>query len=338
MAARRIGFTLVELLVVIAIIGILIALLLPAVQAAREAARRSQCINNLKQVSLAMHNYHDVYKTFPRWTYQACTTRGPGGCGDYTSGNNSWWTGFTAMTMILPYVEQGAIYDKIAWGVTPEDNPNNQLFRLAPISAYQCPSDSKYADTNYPAYCNYKVSAGAGWLNIGTTRENGVFRRDAETAIRDVRDGTSSTIFIGEILLGDGIGSKFSMGDIVYRVGGRPPVYVFPTQAEMATWGPICEAGMTGTTMSSAGRRYWQPRVDDGSPFTPIVPPNWRYPNCSDSQWSTGYTFIAARSRHPGGANHSLTDASVRFISETIDFDTYQSLGSRNEGNPVGDF
>ena len=141
----RTGFTLVELLVVIAIIGILIALLLPAVQAAREAARRSQCSNNLKQVGLALHNYHDVYRTFPRWAYPADCTGAPGG-------DNSWWTGFTAMTMILPYMEQGAIYDKITWSTRPEDNPNNQLFRLATISAYQCPSDTKAPfGTSYPA-------------------------------------------------------------------------------------------------------------------------------------------------------------------------------------------
>ena len=91
----RTGFTLVELLVVIAIIGILIALLLPAVQAAREAARRSQCTNNLKQMGLAYHNYHDVYNTLPRWAY---------GVDDGGGGTNSWWVAFTAQTMILPYI------------------------------------------------------------------------------------------------------------------------------------------------------------------------------------------------------------------------------------------
>src|SRR3990172_9246369 len=109
MVARLKAFTLVELLVVIAIIGILIALLLPAVQAAREAARRSQCTNNLKQIGLAFHNYHDIYKTFPAWSYNARTWQAG------AAGDNTWWTGFTAMTMILPFIEQGSIYDKIDW-------------------------------------------------------------------------------------------------------------------------------------------------------------------------------------------------------------------------------
>ena len=327
----RAGFTLVELLVVIAIIGILIALLLPAVQAAREAARRSQCVNNLKQVGLAFHNYHDVHKTFPRWTYQLHFNN------TGADGSNTWWTGFTAMTMILPFVEQGSIYDRIDWQVRPATDPNNLMFRSAPISAYKCPSDSAYLDVNYPAYCNYHVCGGTCWINSALQYENGMFRRDRETAIYQIRDGTTNTILASECTLGDGTGSKFSPGDIVYRVTGRPAAWN-PTQADMDAWGPTCVAGMTGSVMSSVGYRYWEPTVSALSAFSAIAPPNWRYPNCSDSQWSTGYTFLGSRSRHPGGSNHSLGDASVRFISETIDYTTYQNLGARDDGNAIGPF
>ena len=348
----RAGFTLVELLVVIAIIGILIALLLPAVQAAREAARRSQCTNNLKQIGLAFHGYHDVYRTFPAWSYQARTWRAG------ASGDNTWWTGFTAMTMILPYVEQGAIYDKIDWGCRPEDNTpgnpdgaNNNLFRLAPISAYQCPSDSRFANTSYPAYCNYKVSA-ANLLNCSWTVENGMFRRDPgrEVAIRDVHDGTTNTIMAGEILLGDDSTAKSSWGDtasspLPFSVNTSPI-----TQAQMSQWGQACltmflagsgstSGGSAGWINNTAGRRYWQPRLDDGSPFTPLAPPNWQYPNCAHGNWTTSSgIFIGARSHHPGGAVHTLGDGSVRFISETIDFVTYQNLGNREDGQAIGDF
>ncbi len=351
------GFTLVELLVVIAIIGILIALLLPAVQAAREAARRSQCTNNLKQISLAFHNYHDVYKTFPRWTYQAYTWQGIGNAGD-----NTWWTGFTAMTMALPYLEQGTVYNKIDWSCRPEDtNPagtsmgppaNNDLFRYAPIDTLRCPSESPFADrTNYPAYHTYKVSAGACFMNVSSAFENGMFRRDVETAIRDVTDGTSNTILASEVLVGDNTTAKSSWGDISSAAmpsssfyNGPPPI-----QADMEAWGQQCLAlfqtgssapisGSAGWICNTAGRRYWQTRIDDGSPFTPVAPPNWKYPNCAHGSWTTGPTFIGARSRHPGGAVHTLGDGSVRFISETINYNTYQFLGARDDGNPVTEF
>jgi len=130
MVARLKAFTLVELLVVIAIIGILIALLLPAVQAAREAARRSSCTNNLKQLGLALHNYHDVYKTFPRWTYRANVNDSAALGGYY---GNDWWTGYTPAIMILPYIEQGVIYDKIDWYHCPVVDPNDTLFRGTPV-------------------------------------------------------------------------------------------------------------------------------------------------------------------------------------------------------------
>ena len=341
----RAGFTLVELLVVIAIIGILIALLLPAVQAAREAARRSQCTNNLKQIGLAFHGYHDVYRTFPAIAYRSHYIQGG-------SSSNVWWTGFTAMTMILPYMEQGTIYDRIDWTCRPESNPNNQLFRLAPISAYQCPSDSRYGNASYPAYCNYNVSNGSNFLNVSWQYENGMFRRDPgrEVAIRDVRDGTTNTILACETLLGDASTAQSSWGDIAsvaLPFSWNQPVI---TQAQMSQWGQQClamfQAGSTNTHAASAGwikndtgERYWVPRYGLGNALTPLAPPNWQYPNCSHGSWSTGPgTFVGARSRHPGGANHTLGDGSVRFISETIDFNTYQYLGNREDKQAIGDF
>ena len=332
----RAGFTLVELLVVIAIIGILIALLLPAVQAAREAARRSQCVNNIKQVALAYHNYHDTFKTFPRWSYGTFTTDHP------ASGSNSWWVAFTAQTMVLPYVEQGAIYDRIDWGLRPEDAPNNNLMRAAPINSYICPSDGPYANLGYQGGTNYFPSFGPCLGNVGVNNQIGFFRRDREVAIRDVRDGTSNTIALAEILKGDDNGAKFSWGDIVRTpAGGNEAVPgvpdTFPTLAQFSTWGQQVASG-GGTIYNNTGRRYYFTRLGDIPAATPLAPPNWQYPNFMHSAWSTGRFFIGARSFHPGGANHALGDGSVRFISDTIDFTTYQYLGARDDGEIIAQF
>ena len=332
----RAGFTLVELLVVIAIIGILIALLLPAVQAAREAARRSQCVNNLKQVGLAYHNYHDTFKTFPRYDYGVNTAA----CGEAACGANTWWVGFTAHTMVLPYVEQGAIYDRIDWSSRPTDTVNDtNLMRTVQINSYVCPSEGPFYDVNFKGSTNYFISEGPCFGNVGLADQNGFFRRDLETAIRDVRDGTSNTIALAEIIKGDGNSTKSGWGDLI-RMGGSAAAGcsdTFPTQAAMDAYGATLLTG-AAAIWNENGRRYYAPTAGDLPVMTTLAPPNWKYPNFMVSDWSTGRFYIGARSYHPGGANHTLGDGSVRFISETLDFNTYQALGGRDEGTVVGSF
>lgn len=325
------GFTLVELLVVIAIIGILIALLLPAVQAAREAARRSQCTNNLKQYGLALHNYHDVYKTFPRTAYACANAACASG-----SGCTSWWKGYSVHSMLLPFIEQNAVYDQFDWGEPAVDNPNYALCRATRINPFMCPSDSPYPDTSYLGNTNYAVCLGACWGNTGNAVEqNGMFRRDWETAMRDVRDGTSNTIMAGEILIGDGTGNTYTVGDVVYSVARVGPIQK-PTQTDLETYGASCEASKANH--HSHGGRAWIDCRSFETTFTAIAPPNWKWPDCTSDRWDAGPTLRAARSQHPGGANHSLGDASVRFISETVNFDTYQALGTREGKEPISDF
>ncbi len=335
MRAKRRGFTLVELLVVIAIIGILIALLLPAVQAAREAARRSQCSNNLKQFALASHNYHDVHKTFPRGANP------PVNCGI--------WQGFSVHAMLLPYMEQNAIYENINWGLTWYDQA--LTVRNVPLAALLCPSADKAPPStdiwsggpgsNY-AVCYGPILDWEGPTDASGNRQNrqgpGAFSTRRETAISELRDGTSNTILAGEVLSGDGNGGSYMPGEPVTNVtysGSRPweyPNASVTSQSDIEAWGAQCEAGKSSHLSSNGwgyiGTNYTQ------TVFNTVAPPNWRYPTCIATS-PPGYSsdrdgIYPSRSFHPGGSQHALGDGSVRFITETIEWATYQALGTKS--------
>lgn len=342
MRVKRDGFTLVELLVVIAIIGILIALLLPAVQAAREAARRSQCTNNLKQIALAAHNYHDVYKTFPRYCYQSTT-------------GLSTWEGFSAHTMLLPFMEQQAVYDTIkglqetATGTAATDGWRNGWYttiRRTKIAGFLCPSDSSNF-TNDIGNCNYPVCVGtntgwdgyAGVPSLNKSRANGVFPRGSgswgEVKMAEIKDGTSNTIMAAEHRLGDNDGGVYRPGDVV-----RGQAFSFtthqPNQTQLDAYGAQCAAG-TGNHHSHGGRE-WICSQQAQTAFNTIAPPNWQYPTCQDCTgcgWMDSDGVFPARSYHPGGANHALADGSIRFISETVNLLNYQAMGTRAGGEAV---
>lgn len=173
------GFTLIELLVVIAIIAILIALLLPAVQQAREAARRSTCKNNMKQLGLAFHNYHETHSIFPP------ASVGPGAIGVFA--------------FILPYMEQANLYNK--WNFSlPQNNAANQDANSAPVMAYFCPSRPRSSlNSSSQAYGDYAVSSGTGHCNSGThSNWKGMFNQNSNTRLRDVTDGASNVFSAGE--------------------------------------------------------------------------------------------------------------------------------------------
>ncbi len=326
----RIGFTLVELLVVIAIIGILIALLLPAVQAAREAARRSQCTNNLKQIALAMHNYHDVYKCFPRYCYRSVDPANPANL-------RSHWQGYSIHLRLLPFLEQANLANIVEGAgmrmarVWYDGDGTLTAGRRTRIATFRCPSDTEFPGSSETGNCNYVFSFGSHF-DWGSGVQNGFVMRDRETSFSDMRDGASNTIMAAEMRIGDNNNSVYRPGDVV-RAQAFSGTRLFPTQAEMDAYGAQCQGGI-GNHHSHSGRDWIAP-MPTQTVFNTVAPPNWRWPTCQECSgcgWMDSNGAFPARSWHPGGVLHALGDGSVRFLSETINFATYQYLGGRDEG------
>ncbi|MCA9210603.1 MAG: DUF1559 domain-containing protein [Planctomycetales bacterium] len=322
MKVGRKGFTLVELLVVIAIIGVLVAMLLPAVQAAREAARRSSCTNNVKQLALAFHNYHDTYKKFPAYQYPV-------------SGVNAW-QGHGALTMILPFIEQNNIYDKVDF-TKSWDNGVHSALRTTHIEAFKCPSDVPYPNQAYGG-TNYGVSGGArvNFYDTGSpTPASGVFVRRRETSMAEVLDGTSNTIMVAEFLHGDD-STSFRTLERDFTNSLSIATDNFPTQSEVETAGTACDAN--SYQQVNAGRD-WMGSFPGHIAVNMVAPPNWQHINCC-SGGGFGYAcdrngIVPARSLHPGGVNVGLADGSTRFVPETVDFVTWQRMGARADGQPI---
>ncbi|WP_237226609.1 DUF1559 domain-containing protein [Rubinisphaera sp. JC750] len=325
---NRSAFTLIELLVVIAIIAILVALLLPAVQQAREAARRSSCKNNLKQLGLALHNYHDTFSRFPQGQF-------------YIQGASSWH-GHSAWVSLLPFLEQGAIFDQWNDSAHVYAGSNNTL-RQNRLSAFRCPSDTDFGTNGGPGN-NYVGCAGSTfqvWSN-GDTR--GVITKRQSKRMRDITDGTSNVIMVSEILTGDGSQSGISDSDIV-RLGTTPTFadQHFITQTELDAAGASIDAEdpAAAGSYSNCGRD-WAAAHAYQTLFSTAAPPNWKHRSaafggafgeCADRSG-----LYAARSRHKGGVQNCLADGSVRFVSENVDLQTWHRLGCRDDGEVLGEF
>jgi prepilin-type N-terminal cleavage/methylation domain-containing protein len=336
---KRGAFTLVELLVVIAIIGILVGLLLPAVQAARESARRSHCTNNLKQLALAMHNYHDARKTFPRSGY---------------GGTANGWNGYELFGLnvsILPFIEQGALYAKFShttsWAAN-HDGPNGPMQQR--LGIFLCPSTNAPVNPGFNYWsgpgCHYGWCSGSSvYIGRFTDNVNGMFAIRIEHRMADVLDGLSNTIMASEILSGDCNASVATYPYDVFYVGDGPITAVankfFPTQSELNTIGQAALSSPTGHLSNNGGLWAWYPPAQ--MMVGTAAPPNWEYPtiggNCCPGgahDWEMG--IVPPRSFHPGGVNAALGDASVRFINNNINLVTFQRLGARNDGEPIGEF
>ena len=331
MQKRKHGFTLVELLVVIAIIGILVGLLLPAVQAAREAARRMSCSNNLHQLALAFHNYESTFKRVPR------TASENFGDGVYNASN---WRGYSAQTMILPYIEQDNTFNLLKFNQshyessTTFSNPSALAVSRTKIDAFLCPSDRDHPNTTDIGWNNYGVSEGSnnGW-NVSTADANGFFQRARDNKFADCVDGLSNTIMIAEFIKGDNTDSRFTvLSDVVAGQafpGGWPAQ--FASQQLVDTYGAQCLAA-SGNHRSFSGFRWIAPGFYNTTINT-LATPNWRYPACmicSGCGQADSQGVFPSRSRHAAGVQVANGDGSVKFLTNTINFLTYQGLGSAN--------
>ena len=342
---RRRGFTLVELLVVIAIIGILIALLLPAVQAAREAARRAQCSNNLKQFGLALHNYHDTFKTFP----MGC---GPGVCQINTATCALTWEAWGGIAPMIAFMEQSALSNRIVWDLRTGDGSNRDV-RRARVDTFLCPSDpgSSVSYTADMGPISYNLSHGpcTSW-GVTTGREVGMFSRLYWCRISEIRDGTSNTIAMSEARLGRNAGMwDPTKRDPRYRVVVGTNLRQSPSQGDNRTFtnsavdmARINAYYQTCLQMYDAGsgwdgqndqqgRFFVRSNVLWASYITTLVGPN-AGPSCDVNASVTDMDVKEPSSYHPGGVQSLRGDASGSFVSETIDQAIWIALGTTKGG------
>ena len=292
------AFTLVELLVVIAIIGILIALLLPAVQAAREAARRSQCCNHLKQIGLALANYEGSFKVYPSGRL-GCDGSGP-------CTQNYQRVGTSGLVMLLPYVEQQTLYDKFdfsdgpwAAATTTWIAKNAEAIRQT-VATYVCPSDTSKPFTDSPPNADNPAATGNYAFVTGTYgpsagigdnvkwKNNGLFYYKSAHRIADVTDGLTATMFVGEV-----IETHTSSSSNIWSMAGRH------TSCQRSTDNPLNTRPGQGVVYSGANGAF--------------------------------------ASRHPGGGQFAFGDGHVSFLSETIDLATYRALSTRAGGEIIKD-
>jgi prepilin-type N-terminal cleavage/methylation domain-containing protein len=339
--SRNRGFTLIELLVVIAIIAILIALLLPAVQQAREAARRSQCKNNLKQIGLALHNYHDAFGQFaPGAVWHG--TNSLGGTAPENGRDVNW--GATWAIFLLPFEDQGALYNKYDFSRKARQQQANrgQVVQRAQLSLMNCPSHPLMTSRLNQDYDGFAKGTYAANATARHYLEQNDFTSMASRGpisiigqwgarFRDILDGTSNTVLISEVV-------KVNAGGDDRGAWGWPSGAVFCGRAtpsyDMLANPPVANSSSVIVTPSSN-------RYSDSSNYAsnanivhnPTLP-SWQY-NDAD-KGSNGGT--AARSLHTGGVQATLCDGSVRFISASIDAQLWANILGIGDGQLAGDF
>ena len=346
----RHGFTLIELLVVIAIIGVLVGLLLPAVQQAREAARRSSCTNKLKQLGLAFHNHLDAFKEFPRAVYMS-----PWPGGDvFASAAQGGGIALGWTCRILPFIEEQAKADQVEWEKAGcwQNGANHGLARQ-PVSTFRCPSDEGKPASTQGAGINYRASAGPTFFHVSTVDQIGMVNRDVTVKEKDVTDGLSKTVLLGETIIpfstGDDLSSRAQTWFGSFTTTDRYP------NLNASTLGSACDsAAAAADTGSPPGARLntdWFEHGHSsfreegsiwtvGSPlsgsFNTILNPN-SYANCQNGTANIARVpvVLSASSKHAGSVVMiTMADGSVRSVTPDIENGAWQNMGARNDGNP----
>ncbi len=364
---RRAGFTLIELLVVIAIIAVLIALLLPAVQAAREAARRTQCVNNLKQIGLALHNYHSTNDSFPL----GASEYGQAATGA-TRNNRFNWDNWSCHALMLGYLEQSSLYNAANFSVGNNEGPKSLYFymnstvTLTRVAGFLCPSDANAGagatnggNANNSNDNSYVGSQGTTTMtpqiNAGSG-SNGLFYYYVSYGLRDTTDGSSNTVAFSEALVGNpGVKSKGYRGTSIMAVpackaaNALDPATISPMG--LYGTGPVltaleaCQtafqtAPVNSGNLNTARGIYWEVGANGMTWFNTVTTPNssrYTWGDCRDQGggWPDQATFATATSNHPGGVNTMMADGSVKFIKSTIAAQTWWALGTRAGGEVV---
>jgi prepilin-type N-terminal cleavage/methylation domain-containing protein/prepilin-type processing-associated H-X9-DG protein len=334
MSDRRRGFTLIELLVVIAIIAVLIALLLPAVQAAREAARRTQCVNNLKQLGLAIQNYHDLNGALPPTALASSATVTPD---------------FAMKGRLLPFLEQTPAYNALNMSYL-YNSAQNFSIRILQVNAFLCPSDANVPNgtttvsgmTGQPGYHSYPNNIGTFARNNGNTYDGPTYEMNASfggtVSFASITDGTSMTAIFSEYVRGqdnpnvDGI---FQIYKDTQDASANPaPLVQLMTDCKNV---PTVAQGnpLLTSDQYQKGADWLNQNCAKGGGYSHIMPPNTRSCYFSDTNASKTYTMVGASSNHPGGVNLTMLDGSVRFVKNSVSPQAWWALATKSGGEVI---